>query len=200
MNAKGAVDRVARPHGKSQVSQWIIWRPRRTGASFGLCCANLALWLAHGCVLPPAIVEEQTRIAPQVDRSRSSPNPAQIVQVRETAPEQESVRQTFFVVFSDPDSEEVTLRLFVDADYSATVDEVVVGPSSGRVRVGGFDVESLCDGLLTVGRLGIVQVFLSDTGFVDGGPDLSQPASEGGRLGGRDEILWRVECLPPLSA
>ncbi|MCB9558336.1 MAG: hypothetical protein H6707_19635 [Deltaproteobacteria bacterium] len=154
--------------------------------------------LSNACVIPPATVtQDPSNTAPVVQLSSTIPSPQALV----TAKQGEAAQ--FFVVFADPDPEDVTLRVFLPVaigklpDYTRKLDEFIIGPTSGNLRGAPVLIQGLCDGLVgnVPGRYDL-EMYLSDTGFVDDGDDLRTPRVVDGRRGGRDSVRWLVDCVP----
>lgn len=154
------------------------------------------------CVIPPQMDLESGNTPPLVVPQGTFPTPdprdKYIVTVNQTAAGKPKVVTTFTIRFRDPDPEDVTLRAFLDADYSKFVEEKRVGPVSSGDRSAAIDIVGLCDDLVN-NSLGLhdFEVYLSDTGFVDQGVDLRDTAVSEGRKGSRDHARWRVDCVPP---
>lgn len=162
----------------------------------------LSLAASVGCVIPPEMDLESGNTPPQVVAQGTVPRPdprdARKHTVRQTQPGKPKVVTTFTIRFRDPDPEDVTLRAFLDADYTKFVDEKRVGPVSSGDRSAAIDIVGLCDDLVnhTLG-LHDFEVYLSDTGFVDQGPDLRDTLVLEGRKGSRDHARWLIDCIPP---
>lgn len=153
-----------------------------------------------GCVLPEDLHSPQEH-APHIVPEHTQPPPGKPFSLPQSATNGARESQTFTIIVIDPDDQELRTRAFIDGRYDRAlalnndrVDSPPPGILDGR-RGYFFDVEALCDDKVNheLGRH-VLELYVSDTGFVARGSDLRQP-NPGGL---RDSLLWVFNCIEPL--
>jgi hypothetical protein len=181
-----------------------------------LCLATVATGLVGlhgGCVLPaPLVLEEDagTGGRPQIVRDRLKDPPYPEFDHR---PDSDDDGLEFEIYLRDPDSELLTIRMFLDSNYTTRLpiskETLARDPSEfGQTQVLITNLRGLCGQLITDLQVWHpLEVWVSDAGFIPdpaeidaGGSsspfiDLRQP----GPGGTRDGVTWQVRCQPAVS-
>lgn len=155
-----------------------------------------------GCIIP-AEIQAPEDSAPRILLGLTSPSPLVVQTIRQRATPDRPVVTPFNVAVVDPDPQTLRARLFIDARYGqppvGDLGDDAIGPDPGNpdgARGYVFSIRDLCDEKVDF-ELGAhtLELYVSDEGFVDSGPDWRVP-----RAGGqRDSVLWRLSCIAPLG-
>ncbi|MBK8480512.1 MAG: hypothetical protein IPL40_04985 [Proteobacteria bacterium] len=194
--------RAAKPRKNAGRSWWTALAPRlhRLQGMAMLSALATGSFGGVGCILPEDLHSPQEH-APRIVPEHTQPPPDQVFSFPQSATSGPRPTQTFSTIVIDPDEQELRTRAFVDGRYDRAlalnndrVDSPPRGILDGR-RGYFFDVEGLCDDKVNreLGRH-VLELYVSDSGFVGRGSDLRQPNAGGLR----DSLLWVFNCIEPL--
>lgn len=168
-----------------------------------LLSAVMTGWVGgSACVLPEDLNTPQEH-APRILLGQTQPPPRTVLSLHQSAANGSKQVQTFSTFVIDPDDQDLRARAFIDGRYERAlalnnyeVGEPPRGFIDGR-RSYFFDIEGLCDDKVNreLGRH-VLEIYVSDTGFVGEASDLRVPNTGGLR----DSVLWVFNCLEPLPA
>lgn len=143
-----------------------------------------------GCVVPPALTLESDggqNTRPRILEANTTPPPG-------SKTYRQSEDPLFTITVVDPDRQVLYGRMFMDRRYDRVFvgGESQTGPSAQPELAMTFRVNGIC-GELVQFVLGahLLEVYISDSGFVSTGPDLRVPLAGGARV----NDSWQITCL-----
>ncbi len=153
-----------------------------------------------GCIVPPRLEQVNDggeNRAPRIISESTTPPPGELDIEQTAAGSTPLVISPFTIAIDEPDKQPLTLRVFLNRKYSKVV------PISSDKTTGGevlqskrFNISGLCDHLVdSVLGSHLLELYVSDSGFVDTGTDLRE-VNAGGM---RTNAIWELKCNPPGS-
>lgn len=155
---------------------------------------------ASACVLPEDLHAPQEH-APHLLAGDTTPAPARVFSYAQSTAGGARPRQNFNTIVVDTDDQVLHTRAFIDGRYdrALALNNDRVPPAPAGITDGSrsyfFTIEGLCDAQVNneLGRH-VLELYVSDNGFVGRGSDLRVP-NPGGL---RDSLLWVFNCIEPL--
>ena len=160
-------------------------------------------WVGGSACVLPEDLHTPLEHAPRFVLGQTQPPPNTVLSLRQSAGSGSKQIQFFTTVVIDPDDQELRTRAFIDGRYERALalnNDEVGEPSRGFIdgrRSYFVEIEGLCDDKVNreLGRH-VLELYVSDTGFVGRASDLRVPNTGGLR----DSVLWVFNCLEPLPA
>lgn len=156
-----------------------------------------------GCVVPQDLeVQSEGNTRPKILSDGTTPELGKkFTEFRTESLSPTLNKEYFTVVIREPDEQTLKIRVFLNGDYTKLIqisqDTLPYSPEiSEEDRAIPFYIEGLCDegAPKTDDGPHVLEIYVSDEGFLDGAADLREP----GPYGLRDNALWRFGCEDPV--
>lgn len=163
--------------------------------------ASLLVFGSAGCIIPPPLDVDTSdgggaNRPPLLRWDVIYPPLLKPLTVRQTGQGKVPVKQAFSIAFVEKDRQVVSVRFFIKKNYKSAIVDLKSPQPQDEFNGVWVEISGLCDALVNniVDNYDL-EVYISDSGFVEKGDDLRVI----GPGGYRDNAFWTLVCEPPES-